>query len=115
MKSKTEELLKKISEAKLGGGEKRIERQHQNGKLTARERISYLLDEGSFEEVGILVTHRTTDFGMDKQQYFGDGVVTGYGTIAGRLVYLFAQDFTIFGGLTQLFSCHPNLTNDLRG
>ncbi len=98
MNSKEEELLKKISEAKLGGGEKRIERQHQNGKLTARERILYLLDEGSFEEVGILVTHRTTDFGMDKQQYYGDGVVTGYGTIAGRLVYLFAQDFTVFGG-----------------
>ncbi|MFD0992191.1 acyl-CoA carboxylase subunit beta [Tenacibaculum geojense] len=98
MKSKIEELQDKISEAKLGGGQKRIDRQHQQGKLTARERIDYLLDEGSFEEVGILVTHRTTDFGMDQQKFYGDGVVTGYGTVNGRLIYVFAQDFTVFGG-----------------
>lgn len=97
--SNTNRLLQSyISEAKKGGGQKRIDRQHEKKKLTARERIEYLLDEGSFEEMGILVTHRTTDFGMDKQVYFGDGVVTGYGTINGRLVYVFAQDFTVFGG-----------------
>ncbi len=98
MNSKINQLQDKIAQAHLGGGEKRIETQHSKGKLTARERISYLLDEGSFEEVGMLVTHRTTDFGMDKEIYFGDGVVTGYGTIHGRLVYVFAQDFTVFGG-----------------
>lgn len=92
---KLEEL---ISKAKEGGGEARIARQHEQKKLTARERIAYLLDEGSFEEMGMLVTHRTTDFDMDKQVYYGDGVVTGYGTVNGRLVYVFAQDFTVFGG-----------------
>jgi len=84
--------------AKLGGGEVRIEKQHAKGKLTARERVHFLLDDGSFEEIGALVTHRTTDFGMDKQKFYGDGVVTGYGTVNGRLVYVFAQDFTVFGG-----------------
>ncbi|UII75296.1 acyl-CoA carboxylase subunit beta [Flagellimonas sp. HMM57] len=98
MDSKIKILKDKIAEAHLGGGEKRIEKQHQKKKLTARERIDYLLDEGSFEEMGILVTHRTTDFGMDKEVYYGDGVVTGYGTINGRLVYVYAQDFTVFGG-----------------
>ncbi|SEE12408.1 propionyl-CoA carboxylase beta chain [Tenacibaculum sp. MAR_2010_89] len=98
MKSKIEQLQEKIAEAKLGGGQKRIARQHQKGKLTARERIHYLLDEGSFEEVGILVTHRTKDFGMEDQKFYGDGVVTGYGTVNGRLIYVFAQDFTVFGG-----------------
>jgi len=98
MKSKIQKLQNKIVEAKLGGGQKRIDSQHKKGKLTARERVKYLLDEGSFEESGILVTHRTTDFGMEKQQFYGDGVVTGYGTINGRLIYVFAQDFTIFGG-----------------
>lgn len=91
-------LIKKEAEAQLGGGENRIAKQHQKGKLTARERIHFLMDEGSFEEIGMLVTHRTTDFGMDKQVFLGDGVVTGYGTIDGRLVYVFAQDFTVFGG-----------------
>ena len=91
-------LEEKIKKAHLGGGEKRIAKQHEKKKLTARERIDYLLDEGSFEEIGILVTHRTTEFGMDKQKFYGDGVVTGYGTIEGRLVYVFAQDFTVFGG-----------------
>ncbi len=98
MKDKLEVLQNKIAEAKLGGGLDRIEKQHEKGKLTAYERIHYLMDEGSFEEVGMLVTHRSVDFGMEKQQFYGDGVVTGYGTINGRLVYVFAQDFTIFGG-----------------
>ncbi len=98
MSNTNKELQEKIAEAKLGGGEKRIQKQHDKKKLTARERIDYLLDEGSFEEMGILVTHRTTDFGMDKQLFYGDGVVTGYGTISNRLVYVFAQDFTVFGG-----------------
>ncbi len=93
-----EKLKERIALAYLGGGQKRIDKQHQKKKLTARERIAYLLDEGSFEEMGILVTHRTTDFGMDKEIYFGDGVVTGYGTINDRLVYVYAQDFTVFGG-----------------
>ncbi len=98
MDTKLEKLQERITLAKQGGGKTRIEKQHQKKKLTARERIAYLLDEGSFEEMGILVTHRTTDFGMDKEIYFGDGVVTGYGTIDGRLVYVYAQDFTVFGG-----------------
>jgi propionyl-CoA carboxylase beta chain len=98
MESKSENLAKKIEEAYLGGGEIRIDKQHAKKKLTARERVQYLLDEGSFEEMGILVTHRSTDFGMEKELYFGDGVVTGYGTIHRRLVYIFAQDFTVFGG-----------------
>jgi propionyl-CoA carboxylase beta chain len=98
MDKKTEELQKRLEEAYQGGGAKRIEKQHAQKKLTARERIAYLLDEGSFEEMGALVTHRTTDFGMASQQYYGDGVVTGYGTILGRLVYVYAQDFTVFGG-----------------
>ena len=98
MSQNTEKLNEKMAEALKGGGEKRIAKQHQQKKLTARERVDYLLDEGSFEEIGILVTHRTTDFGMEEQQYYGDGVVTGYGTINGRLVYVFAQDFTVFGG-----------------
>lgn len=98
MKNKTEELNKKIAEAQLGGGEKRIESQHKKGKLTARERLHFLLDEGSFEEIGMLVTHRATEFGLEREKYLGDGVVTGYGTINGRLVYVFSQDFTVFGG-----------------
>ena len=98
MDSKIERLNKRVALAHLGGGEERIEKQHSKKKLTARERIDYLLDEGSFEEMGVLVTHRTTDFGMEKQLFFGDGVVTGYGTIDGRLVYVFSQDFTVFGG-----------------
>lgn len=97
-KKNIEQLYQKIEQAHLGGGEKRIAKQHEKKKLTARERIDYLLDEGSFEEIGILVTHRTTDFGMQDQKFYGDGVVTGYGTINGRLVYVFAQDFTVFGG-----------------
>jgi propionyl-CoA carboxylase beta subunit len=98
MKDKLETLQNKIEEAKLGGGLDRIEKQHGKGKLTAYERVHYLMDKGSFEEIGMLVTHRSLDFGMDQQRFYGDGVVTGYGTINGRLVYVFAQDFTIFGG-----------------
>jgi propionyl-CoA carboxylase beta chain len=95
---RTELLKKKQTEALLGGGKSRIESQHKKGKLTARERLHFLLDEGSFEEIGMLVMHRSTDFGMEKEHYPGDGVVTGYGTINGRLVYVFSQDFTVFGG-----------------
>ncbi|WP_026755869.1 acyl-CoA carboxylase subunit beta [Sediminibacter sp. Hel_I_10] len=98
MKEKIEDLNKRLSSAYLGGGQARIDKQHEKKKLTARERVLYLLDEGSFEEIGALVTHRTKSFGMDKQQFYGDGVVTGYGTIDGRLIYIFAQDFTVFGG-----------------
>jgi propionyl-CoA carboxylase beta chain len=98
MKSKYQKLKERQELAKLGGGKIRIEKQHKRKKLTARERINYLLDEGSFEESGMLVTHRTTDFGMENELYFGDGVVTGSGTINGRLVFIFAQDFTVFGG-----------------
>lgn len=86
------------NQAILGGGQKRIDSQHSKGKLTARERLDILLDEGSFEELGMFVEHRTTDFGMQREKYLGDGVVTGYGTIDGRLVYVFSQDFTVFGG-----------------
>jgi propionyl-CoA carboxylase beta chain len=91
-------LRHKIDEAKLGGGAKRIDAQHKKGKLSARERIHFLLDPDSFEEIGALVTHRSTDFGLENEQYYGDGVVTGYGTVNGRLVYVFSQDFTVFGG-----------------
>ncbi len=91
-------LKHKTEEAKLGGGQKRIDSQHKKGKLTARERLQLLLDEGSFEEIGMMVTHRSRDFDMEKEVYLGDGVVTGYGTINGRLVYVFSQDFTVFGG-----------------
>ena len=95
---KFEILEQKKAEALLGGGEKRIAAQHKKGKLTARERINILLDEGSFEEIGMFVSHRCTDFGMENEQYLGDGVVTGYGTVNGRLIYVFSQDFTVFGG-----------------
>lgn len=98
MNNKIEVLRKKQEEALLGGGKARIESQHKKGKLTARERLHFLLDEGSFEEIGMLVMHRSTDFGMEKEHYPGDGVVTGYGTINSRLVYVFSQDFTVFGG-----------------
>jgi propionyl-CoA carboxylase beta chain len=98
MQDKFSLLDQKIAEAQLGGGQKRIDAQHKKGKLTARERISFLLDEGSFEELGMMVTHRSTNFGLDKETFLGDGVVTGYGTILGRLVYVFSQDFTVMGG-----------------
>ncbi len=95
---KIQKLREKREEAKLGGGKERIERQHAKGKLTARERIELLLDRGSFRELGMFVTHRATEFGMAKRKYLGDSVVTGYGTIDGRLVYIFSQDFTVIGG-----------------
>ena len=95
---KIQELIDKRAEARLGGGEKAIEKQHARGKYTARERIDQLLDKDSFEELDMFVTHRCTNFGQDKKHILGDGVVTGYGTIEGRLVYVFAQDFTVFGG-----------------
>lgn len=91
-------LQDKLEQAKLGGGQKRIDKQHEKKKLTARERVDYLLDEGSFEEIGALVTHRTTEFGMQNEIYYGDGVITGYGTVNHKLVYVYAQDFTVFGG-----------------
>ncbi|MFB9842532.1 acyl-CoA carboxylase subunit beta [Mucilaginibacter ginsenosidivorans] len=98
MNKKIKTLRHKKEHALLGGGHARIESQHKKGKLTARERLHFLLDEGSFQEIGMLVTHRSTDFGMEKEIYPGDGVVTGYGTVNGRLVYVFSQDFTVFGG-----------------
>ena len=95
---KVQELIRLREEARIGGGEKAIQKQHEKGKYTARERIAQLLDEGSFEELDMFVRHRCTSFGQEKKSYPGDGVVTGYGTIDGRLVYVFAQDFTVFGG-----------------
>jgi propionyl-CoA carboxylase beta chain len=93
-----EELERRKQQSELGGGQARIDRQHNDGKLTARERVALLFDPGSFQELDQLVMHRSTDFGMEKQRVPGDGVVTGYGTVQGRLVYSFAQDFTVFGG-----------------
>jgi methylmalonyl-CoA decarboxylase subunit alpha len=98
MQDKIKELMDMRQKARMGGGEKRIESQHKKGKYTARERIEMLLDEGSFEEFDMFVTHRCTDFGLADEHYLSDGVVTGYGTVDGRLVYVFSQDFTIFGG-----------------
>ncbi len=98
MKDKLALLHSKIRESKLGGGAERIRKQHEKGKLTARERIEYLLDHDSFEEIDTLVTHRNYDFGMENQKFLGDGVITGFGTIYGRLVFVFSQDFTVFGG-----------------
>lgn len=98
MEDKLKLLHTRQQQALAGGGEDRIRKQHEKAKLTARERIHFLMDEGSFEEVGMFVTHRATEFGMQQQQFFGDGVVTGFGTVNGRTVYVFAQDFTVFGG-----------------
>ena len=95
---KVKELIQLREKARIGGGEKRIESQHKKGKYTARERIGMLLDEGSFEEFDMFVQHRCTNFGIEATKFLGDGVVTGYGTIDGRLVYVYAQDFTVFGG-----------------
>ena len=102
---KVKQLIELREKAKLGGGQKRIESQHAKGKFTARERIDILLDEGSFEEYDMFVTHRCTNFGLEKTQFLGDGVVTGQGTIDGRLVYVFSQDFTVMGGsLSETFA-----------
>jgi propionyl-CoA carboxylase beta chain len=98
MSSTIAELERKREAARLGGGEKRIAAQHAKGKLTARERLDVLLDEGSFEELDMYVEHNCVDFGMAEQKIPGDGVVTGSGTINGRLVFVFSQDFTVFGG-----------------
>ena len=98
MPNKIDELLAKKEEAKLGGGREKIDKQHKKGKLTARERIELLIDEGSFEELDIFVQHRAADFGLDKQHYPGDGVITGFAKIDGRPVALYSQDFTVFGG-----------------
>jgi len=92
------EVRRRHAVAEAGGGEERKQRQHKEGKLSARERIDLLLDEGTFEEMDKLVRHRCSDFGMDQQVVDGDGFVTGYGRVHGRPVYLFAQDFTVFGG-----------------
>ena len=103
--SRLAKLSRKNEEALLGGGQDKIDAQHKKGKLTARERIHLLLDEGTFEELGKFVTHRSTEFGLEKQKYMGDGVVTGYGKVNGRLVYVFSQDFTVFGGsLSETFA-----------
>lgn len=105
IQERIQELIDLRVKAKLGGGLKRIESQHAKGKYTARERIEMLLDEGSFEEYDMFVVHRCNDFGLDKQEYLGDGVVTGCGTIDGRLVYIFSQDFTVHGGsLSEAFA-----------
>ena len=93
-----QELISLRAEARLGGGQKAIDKQHEKGKFTARERIDMLLDENSFEELDMFVRHRCTNFGQEKKSFMGDGVVTGYGTVGGRLVYVFAQDSTVFGG-----------------
>src|SRR6187402_1858956 len=98
MREILDQLEMRRQAARLGGGEARIASQHSKGKLTARERLDVLLDEGSFEEYDMYVTHRATDFGMADNRVPGDGVVTGWGTINGRLVYVFSQDFTVLGG-----------------
>src|SRR6201981_3067791 len=98
LEQKVKELKRRNQLSEDGGGAKRRERQHKEGKMSARERIEFLLDEGTFEETDKLVTHRCSDFGMAEQRIYGDGFVTGYGRIDGRLVYVFAQDFTVFGG-----------------
>src|SRR5919204_1917755 len=98
MRERLELLERRRAEAELGGGAQRLAAQHAKGKLSARERLDVLLDDGSFVEFDRFVTHRSTDFGLERQQVFGDGVVTGYGRIDGRLVYTFSQDFTVFGG-----------------
>ncbi len=98
MKNIIEELNARRAEARLGGGEKRIDAQHGRGKLTARERIELLLDDGSFEEMDMFVEHDCHEFGMEDKKIPGDGVVTGWGTVNGRPIYIYAKDFTVFGG-----------------
>ena len=98
MQSIDQELLERREAARLAGGQQRIDKHHAKGKLTARERLEVLLDEGSFKESDMFVEHRCVDFGMQEQKIPGDGVITGWGTINGRLVFVFSQDFTVFGG-----------------
>jgi len=103
-RDKFTQLSRLREEAKLGGGEDKIQKEHEKGRLTTRERIDRLLDPGSFVEIDEFVVHRCTDFGMDKRKVLGDGVVTGYGTIDGRKVFIFSQDFTVFGGsLSEMY------------
>src|SRR5436189_884883 len=105
MREKLDLLQRRRAESELGGGPSRLEAQHEKGKLSARERIELLLDEGSFVEFDRFVVHRSNDFGLDEQRIYGDGVVTGFGRIEGRLVYVFSQDFTVFGGsLSEAFA-----------
>ena len=98
MDDKREELRERKATAREGGGEERIERQHEKGKMTARERIDYFLDDGTFQEIDMLREHRSTNFGMSEREFSGDGVVTGYGEVDGRTVFVFAHDFTVLGG-----------------
>src|SRR5213082_2376317 len=105
MRDKLDLLGRRRAESELGGGEARLKAQHEKGKLSARERLELLLDEGSFVELDRFVVHRSTDFGLEAQKFYGDGVITGHGKIGGRLVYLFSQDFTVFGGsLSEAFA-----------
>ncbi len=105
MQEKLDELMKLRAKARLGGGQERIDKQHAKGRMTARERIELFLDDGSFEEFDMFKTHRCTQFGMKEKEFLGDGVVTGYGTVNGRVVYIFSQDFTVFGGsLSETFA-----------
>src|SRR5438552_12980342 len=105
MREKLELLERRIAESEQGGGDKRVKAQHAKGKLSARERLELLLDQGSFVELDRFVVHRSSDFGLDEQRIYGDGVVTGHGRIEGRLVYVFSQDFTVFGGsLSETFA-----------
>src|ERR1700716_1238528 len=105
MRDKLDLLERRRAESELGGGEARLQTQHEKGKLSARERLELLLDEGSFIELDRFVVHRSTDFGLEAQKFYGDGVVTGHGKIDGRLVYVFSQDFTVFGGsLSESFA-----------
>src|SRR5438552_4968349 len=105
MREKLDLLERRRAESELGGGEARLEVQHEKGKLSARERLELLLDEGSFVELDRFVVHRSTDFGLEAQKFYGDGVITGHGKIDGRLVYVFSQDFTVFGGsLSEAFA-----------
>src|ERR1043166_1821561 len=105
MREKLELLERRIAESEAGGGAERVAAQHKKGKLTARERLDLLLDEGTFVELDRFVVHRSTDFGLEEQKFYGDGVVTGYGRIDGRMVYVFSQDFTVFGGsLSEAFA-----------
>jgi len=101
LKNRLELLKERSAAAELGGGAKRIDKQRSSGKMTARERIDFFLDEGSFEEFDKFVAHRSHDFGLEQQQFPGDGVITGHGLVDGREVFVFAQDFTVFGGRSQ--------------
>src|SRR2546430_4970206 len=113
-RDKIDHLHELREQARLGGGEKRIEAQHAKGKLTARERIDLLIDPGTFVEIGQFVTHRSSSFGLENERYYGDGVVTGYGRIGGRLVFVFLQDFPVFGGAMSRNNGQQNFkANDL--